>query len=204
MTVAKPAPQAACKYGVQLKVEPRCKTCTSPYRGSIEDLLYLAKSRIALEALGKPPTIDWISENSKRLFGGLQLSPRNLRTHAATHWAPMSADGQGEGMVTLTDQRQQLLEAIERGEGLDSVSPEQYLASVVAVAYEKLKLAPESVTVNQAISAINAMTARKTQDATMALMEALGRAQARARGTKLSDEVIEAEVVSEIEPPEAA
>lgn len=200
------APQSIPTRGVIIKTEPRCKICTSPHRGEIEDLIALQQRRGSLDD-GTRVTMDYIKALAPERWG-FRLNDPNLTTHGTKHFKA------GDPQVLANrheDAKLQLQEQARRGE-IDRVAADDYLEQVIGIAAAKIKADPNSVTVDHGLKAVAELTKRKSDDAQQRQFELAGLGLARALGVadKLADkiatpapaalepenaEVVEAEVV---------
>lgn len=197
--------QSTPKYGVQVRTEPRCKICQSPHRAEIEDILYLRSSGQLMES-GIRPTTEWITQNAEALWG-FKLNSNNLGTHFKGHFRPGTPDAQALAQRdTRTAVGQQIADT-----GIERVSPEQFLESVIGIGMMTVRNDPTRVTVDHALKAVAELTKRKHDETTAKLMLALAGATGDAIGATAaaieriptpdgaspSDEVVEAEVVED-------
>lgn len=137
---------------------------------------------------GTRPTENWITQESKALWG-MQLNRANIYTHYTKHFrmgSPEEMERRTSGEVT-----QSLRELIEEHglEAVNNVLPDVFLETVVGLGYENLKRNP-TVTVDQAIKAVDALTRRKHDEAQATLLSKLAGAVG-----KRQPQVVEAEVV---------
>ena len=183
------------KYGVQLKSQWNCKICQSEKRIDIEDVLVIREHRNLMPD-GSRPTMAWIINNSERLFG-VQLNEDNVKSHLKRHF---SFTGRGAVAEVRKSNDVELI----RG-GFDeavTVAPDDFLTQVVAAGAQKVKVSPEAVTIDHALKAVAELTKRKTSDRDALLMGALVEALSKPKQAAPAGEVIDAEVVYEIDPPE--
>lgn len=156
---------------------------------------------------GVRPTEDWIRSNSEALWG-VRLTGENITVHFKKHFAVHANGTQSTEMVNVHDTQavhRQLREMLD-AEGIESVSPEEFLQAVVAIGAHRIKLDPTKVTVDQALKAVDALTRRKHDESAAKLMQVLAESTGKALN-KIPDaaptaDVIDAEVVEPDEPPE--
>lgn len=187
MTTKKKA-QATATRGVAVLTNVQCKICTSPHRGEIEDVLVMQKLKETLPD-GTRPTENWIVDNSKQLWG-MQLNRSNIYAHYTKHFrmgSPEEMERRTQGEVT-----QSLRELIdEHGlEAVQNVLPDVFLETVVGLGYENLKRNP-TVTVDQAIKAVDALTRRKHDEAQATLLSQVAAAVGKRRPRVVEAEVVE-------------
>lgn len=196
-TLAKTTP----KYGSQIRTEPKCKICQNGHRAEIEDILYLRSAGLLMES-GVRPTADWIKRNSESLWG-VRLTDENIQVHFKKHFAIGAPSTE---LVEQRDVHTQLREMLDR-EGIEAVTPDEFLQAVVAIGAHRIKLDPTKVTVDQALKAVDSLTRRKHDDAAAKLMQTLAAATGAAI-SKIpnppeapdSGDVIDAEVVGDEQP----
>lgn len=197
--------QPRATLGKQLKTEPRCKICTSPYRGEIEDLLAIQSRRGALDD-GTRVTQEYIFSLAQDRWG-FQLNAANLSSHGTKHFIP--GDPQVLA-VTQEDAKLDLVERMRRGE-IEKVPVDDALELIVGIGVAKIKADPNSVTVDHVLKASGELTKRRQDDALERQMVMAGAGLARFFGvaeaavTKMANpegDVVDAEVVHEIGAPD--
>lgn len=188
---------AAPRFGVQVKTVDRCKICQSQHRAEIEDTVILGRRGELLDN-GIRPTQKWMFENAERLWG-ITLNSANIHAHFKKdgHFLEGDPAQLAQASRDVSTEMAQLIQ----GQGIDAVSVEKFLETVIALGYQRLLLDPGKVTVEHALKAVAELTKRKHDETTAKLMQVLaaGTEQALRRiGAPEPEPVIEAEVVEEV------
>ena len=167
-----------------MKTEPRCKICTSPYRGEIEDFIALQAHGGTLDD-GTRVSIEWIKRQAQEWWG-FKLNDPNIQRHRDKHFR-IGDPGQ---LTTVEDSRQQLQRKSRAGE-LERHGVDDFLESIVTIAANKASIDPERVTIDHGLKAAAELTKRRQDDAIERQMMQAGAGLAAALGvaSKLADKL---------------
>ena len=183
------------KYGVQIKTQWNCKICQSPKRTQIEDVLAVWKAGDKLPN-GIQPTLRWITDHAPELWD-FALNQDNIKSHLKRHFQITGAAG------ALQTRQNADVEAIrEAAVDIVPVAVDEGLQEIVNIGMATIRQQPERITPDHVLKAISELTRRKTNDRDALLMGALVEALSKPKQAAPAGEVIEAEIVAEILPPE--
>lgn len=166
-------PQGTATLGRALKTEPKCKICSSPHRGEIEDLLAIRSDGASIQledGTERRVTEEYIFGIAQERWG-FRLNRNNIGTHFSKHFQ------KGNPAVLKqahSDAAEELIERIKRGE-IPKKTPEELLDLIIGLAFEKAAFDPRSVTLDHGLKAVAEKTKRKQNDAQDELLAALGR-----------------------------
>jgi hypothetical protein len=190
-----------------IRVEPRCKICVSPHNKEIDALIELRKKGASDPVTKRKLTLAFTLEIFGGRFGLHNPTKENYDTHTKRHRKYTNDVEQAQVELYEKDVAKHLSRKYEK-EGFGGV--DTYARRAVEVAEMRMQLSLRSgrlpqVSMEQALKAVDTTTRRKQSDAQQTLVHALtaGIGQAIGRSVVQSpgalDEVIEAEIVSEIE-----
>lgn len=190
---------AAPRFGAQTKTVDRCKICQCPHRAEIEDTIVIGRRGELLDN-GIKPTQKWIQENAERLWG-ITVNASNIHAHFKKGGHFVEGDP-SELAQQQRDVATELIQLVNSGD-VEVPTVEKFLETIYALAYQRVLLDPSKISVQDGLKAVAELTKRKHDETTAKLMAALGAATEQAlRRVEPPGQVVEAEVVQEIPPPQ--
>lgn len=184
--------QTRSTRGTAIKTETRCKICSSPWRGEIEDLLAIYSERGSLDD-GTRVTGDYLKTIAPERWG-MKLNDPNIQSHLQRHFQV----GRKENSALQQDARMALQERSQAGE-IEKVAVDDFLEDIIGIGREKARLDPNSVTIDHALKAAAELTKRKADDSRQRLMEQVIAGRSRSLGLEQENAiVVDAIVVEEV------